>query len=199
MKFSIGLTGGIGSGKSTVARCFVDAGIEVIDTDAIAHALTRPGGAAIGAIRDEFGPAMITADGAMDRAKMRELVFTQANAKSRLQHILHPMIRAQAEQAAGLATSAYLVFDVPLLVESGQWRERVDRILVIDCSEETQIARAMARSHLDRATVQAIMASQATRAQRKSVADDIIDNDGSLADLRAQFMQLHLRYLELAA
>ena len=174
----VGLTGGIGSGKSTVARRFAALGALVVDTDALAHALTAPGGAAVPAIAAAFGPDMIAADGAMDRAKMRALVFGQPAQRQRLEAILHPMIgeatRAQASRAgAGQA----IVFDVPLLTESGTWRARVDRVLVVDCAEATQIARAVQRSGWTAEAVGRTIAQQASRAQRRAIADAVIFNE----------------------
>ena len=174
----VGLTGGIGSGKSTVARRFAALGALVVDTDALAHALTAPGGAAVPAIAAAFGPGMIAADGAMDRAKMRALVFGQPAQRQRLEAILHPMIgeatRAQASRAgAGQA----IVFDVPLLTESGTWRARVDRVLVVDCAEATQIARAVQRSGWTAEAVGRTIAQQASRAQRRAIADAVIFNE----------------------
>ena len=184
----IGLTGGIGSGKSTVARRLATLGALVVDTDALAHALTAPGGAAIAAIAQAFGADMIAADGAMDRAKMRALVFADPTQRQRLEAILHPMIasatRAQASRAgAGQA----VVFDVPLLAESGTWRARVDRVLVVDTSKATQVARVVQRSGWTADAVERAIAQQATRAQRRAIADAVIVNDGlSLAQLEAQ-------------
>jgi dephospho-CoA kinase len=175
----IGLTGGIGSGKSTVARRFAALGALVVDTDALAHALTAPGGDAIPAIAAAFGAGMIATDGAMDRAKMRALVFDQPAERHRLEAILHPMIaaatRAQASRAdAGQA----VVFDVPLLAESATWRARVDRVVVVDCAEATQIARVMQRSGWTADAVERAIAQQASRAQRRAIADAVIVNEG---------------------
>jgi dephospho-CoA kinase len=184
----IGLTGGIGSGKSTVARRLATLGALVVDTDALAHALTAPGGAAIAAIAQAFGADMMAADGAMDRAKMRALVFADPTQRQRLEAILHPMIasatRAQASRAgAGQA----VVFDVPLLAESGTWRARVDRVLVVDASPATQVARVVQRSGWTADAVERTIAQQATRAQRRAIADAVIVNDGlSLVQLEAQ-------------
>jgi len=175
---SIGLTGGIGSGKSSVARRLAAHGALVVDTDALAHALTAPGGAAIPAIAAAFGADMIAADGAMDRARMRALVFGDPSLRQRLEAILHPMIgdatRAQASRAAA---GQAVVFDVPLLTESGTWRARVDRVLVVDCSTATQVARVVARSGWTPEAVERAIAQQATRAQRRAIADAVILND----------------------
>lgn len=184
----IGLTGGIGSGKSTVARRFAALGALVVDTDALAHALTAPGGAALPAIAAAFGASMIGADGAMDRARMRALVFAHPAERERLEAILHPMIgdatRAQASRAdAGQA----VVFDVPLLAESGTWRARVDRVVVVDCAEATQVARVVERSRWTADAVERAIAQQASRAQRRAIADAVIVNEAlSLAQLDAE-------------
>lgn len=194
----IGLTGGIGSGKSRVADLFAERGAALIDTDLIAHEITAPGGAAIPALVEAFGPACLRADGAMDRDAMRALVFSDPTAKARLEAITHPLIREVTEQRAAQirvgGAHPYLIHVVPLLVESGRWRERVDRVLVVDCSEATQIARVMARNGFSREQVEAIMARQATRAQRLAVADDVIDNDGPVEALPAQVEALDRRY-----
>ena len=197
-RFSVGLTGGIGCGKSTVADLFADRGASLVDTDVIAHQLTVPGGAAMPALLQEFGAAFATPDGAMDRARMRELVFADPGARTRLEAILHPMIRTATVAAAEAATGAYLIYVVPLLVESGNWRTRVQRILAIDCQEATQIARVMARSGLAETQVKAIMAAQASRQQRLDAADDVIDNDGDLDALLPQVERLHRFYLAQA-
>jgi dephospho-CoA kinase len=198
MSFVVGLTGGIGSGKSAVGRLFEERGIAVIDTDAIAHQLTTPGGAAMPAIRAIFGDAVATADGALDRAAMRAIVFADPPARKRLEGILHPMIREESERRLAGADSPYAILMVPLLVESGSYRERVDRIAVVDCDVETQIARVMQRNGLARAEVERILAAQATREQRLEAAADVIDNDRSLADLEPQIERLHASYLALA-
>ena len=253
---TIGITGGIGSGKSAVADLFIRHGAALVDTDAIAHALTAPGGGAIGAIRQAFGDGMIAPDGRMDRAAMRARVFADPPERKRLEGILHPLIQQEAQRqlaalaGAGLQTAAshtadlqtadtagagmppgtapagkqtttgveradthtttveerpaplvhrppYVLVAVPLLVESGHWQQRVDRVLVVDCPEDVQVARVMARSGLAEAQVRAIMASQASREQRLAVADDVIDNGGSLQETAAQVAALHQRYLVL--
>ena len=196
--FSVGLTGGIGCGKTTVADLFGALGATLVDTDAIAHALTAPHGAAMPAILAEFGPDYATAEGAMDRAKMRELVFTQPGARARLEAILHPRIREATAAAAALASGPYVIFVVPLLIESGTWVERVSRVLAIDCSEATQVARVMARNQLSEAQVRAIMAAQVTRAERLAAADDVIVNDDGLDALAPQVERLHAFYLQEA-
>ncbi|MDB5952860.1 MAG: dephospho-CoA kinase, partial [Massilia sp.] len=166
----IGLTGGIGCGKTTVADMFAARGASVIDTDQIAHALTAPHGAAMPALLAEFGADFATPDGALDRARMRALVFADPGARTRLEAILHPRIREATAAAALLATGPYVIFAVPLLIESGSWRDRVTRVLAVDCVEATQVARVMARNALPEAQVRAIMAAQVTRAQRLAAA-----------------------------
>ncbi|WP_317204224.1 dephospho-CoA kinase [Janthinobacterium sp.] len=193
--FSVGLTGGIGCGKSTVADLFAARGASVVDTDLIAHALTGPGGAAMPALLAEFGPVCADANGALDRARMRALVFSEPAAKARLEAILHPRIRAATLAAADRADGSYVIFAVPLLVESGGWRERVERVLVIDCPESLQIARVVARNGLPEAQVKAIMATQASRPARLAAADDVIVNDGDIAALEPQIERLHRLYL----
>jgi len=199
--FAVGLTGGIGSGKSAVADHFAALGAAIVDTDAIAHALTAPGGAAIAAIVREFGADCLDDRGALDRRRMRERVFGDAQAKAKLEAILHPRIReaALAAAASAAAVAPYVVFVVPLLVESGAWRDRVDRLLVIDCSQATQEARVCARSGLDRALARRIIAQQASRAERLAAADDVLVNEGTLAQLAPRVQRLHARYNALAA
>lgn len=198
LTFSVGLTGGIGCGKTTVADMFAELGAAVIDTDVIAHSLTAPHGAAMPALIAEFGEEFATPDGALDRAKMRALVFTDATARARLEGILHPRIREATAAAAAIASGDYVIFVVPLLIESGSWRERVTRVLAIDCPEEIQVARVMARSGISEEQVRAIMAAQVTREQRRAAADDIILNDDGLAALRPQVELLHAMYLSQA-
>ncbi len=199
MSIVIGLTGGIGSGKSAVADLFAERGIAVVDTDAIAHALTAPSGAAMPAIRAEFGNGVAGADGALDRAAMRGIVFADPAARKRLEAILHPMIRIESERRLAAASSPYAILMVPLLIESGAYRERVKRIAVVDCAEATQIARVMERNGLARREVERILAAQASRAERLAAADDVIDNDGALQRLAPQIERLHVSYLALAA
>ncbi len=199
MPYVVGLTGGIGSGKSAVAEIFAALGAAVVDTDAIAHALTAPAGQAIPAIRQAFGSAVVAPDGTMDRVAMRRMVFGDAAAKARLEAILHPLIRAELTQQCKQANAPYVVLVVPLLIESGTYRERVNRLLVVDCAEQTQIERTMARSGLSAEEVRAIMATQASRTQRLTAADDLIDNDGPREALGAQVARLHRDYLRHAA
>ncbi|MFA4970856.1 MAG: dephospho-CoA kinase [Sulfuritalea sp.] len=200
MTFVVGLTGGIGSGKSAVADLFAARGVLVIDTDAIAHSLTAPGGAAMPAICAEFGDGAAGADGALDRAAMRAIVFTDPSARKRLEAILHPLIRSESERrlAENAAGSSYAILMVPLLIEAGDYRKRVDRIAVVDCAEATQIDRVMQRNGLARSEIERILAAQATRAERLAAADDVIDNDGDLAALPPQIERLHVNYLALA-
>ncbi|MCS6944296.1 MAG: dephospho-CoA kinase [Sutterellaceae bacterium] len=199
--FAVGLTGGIGSGKSTVAALLQERGAAVIDTDALAHELTAAGGAAMPAIRAAFGDEYLTAEGALDRARMRALVFGSPPAKRQLEAILHPRIRALAlaRAAAAAVQAPYVVLVVPLLIESENWRERVARVLVVDCSEATQIARVTRRSRLTPPQVQAIISQQASRAARIAAADDVLFNDGAQTDLPARVARLHALYLQLAA
>ena len=198
LAFSVGLTGGIGCGKTTVADMFAALGAATIDTDQIAHALTAPHGAAMPALLAEFGDDFATPDGALDRAKMRALVFTDDTARARLEGILHPRIREATAAAAAIATGDYVMFVVPLLIESGSWRERVTRVLAIDCPIEVQVARVMARNGLPEAQVRAIMAAQVSREERRAAADDIILNDDGLDALRPQVEALHALYLSLS-
>lgn len=187
----LGLTGGIGSGKSTVAAALAALGASVIDTDAIARSLTQPGGAAIAAIAAQFGAEFVDASGALDRSRMRELAFADPAARQRLEAILHPLIRAETARQAEAAQGTAIVFDVPLLIESGRWREQVDRVLVVDCREATQVERVMARSGWTREAVQAVLAQQASRRSRRAGADAVIYNDGlSHEELRAEVRAL---------
>ncbi|RQO34912.1 dephospho-CoA kinase [Herminiimonas sp. KBW02] len=197
-RFSVGLTGGIGSGKSTVADLFAEQGAAVVDTDLIAHQLTAPDGAAIPAIRAAFGAGLILPDGAMDRAAMRERVFADPNDKKRLEAILFPLIRQFTRAAADQAEGPYLLFVVPLLVESGLWQQRVSRVLTVDCPEEVQIRRVMQRNKLSEQQVRAIIASQASRAERLAAANDVINNEGDSTALLPQVLELHRHYLKLA-
>ncbi|MBE7420614.1 MAG: dephospho-CoA kinase [Ideonella sp.] len=183
----IGLTGGIGSGKSTVAAVWSSLGARLVDTDGIARSLTAPGGDAIAALRSAFGSDIIDADGALDRDRMRALAFADSTARRRLEAILHPMIGTRAMQQAVSAGGATVVFDVPLLTESSHWRARCERIVVVDCSEQTQIERVMRRSGWRAEQVRGVIAQQATRVARRAIADAVIDNDRlSLSELRAQ-------------
>ena len=198
MTFVVGLTGGIGSGKSVVAELFARRGITVVDTDAIAHRLTAPGGGAIEAIRESFGSDFITPEGALDRARMRALVFRDPQSKRRLECILHPRIRAESSTKIAAAGSPYVILVVPLLVEAGADPTRYQRVVVVDCNEDDQIQRVMRRSQLSDDEVRRIMASQAGRQERLDAADDVVDNGEALDDLEPQVEKLHRRYLALA-
>ena len=195
----IGLTGGIGSGKSAVADMLREWGAAVIDADAVAHELTASGGGAIEAIRAAFGEAVITADGALDRSRMRELAFADPAQRARLEAILHPLIGARLRALARTLPGPYVVLVVPLLVESlARWRERVDRIVVVDCAPELQVSRVMRRSGLEAGQVRSILRAQATREQRLAAADEVIDNSADLDSLRRQALELHRRMLQRA-
>ena len=174
----LGLTGGIGSGKSTVAAMLVACGAVLVDTDAIAHALTASCGAALPALANEFGAGIIAADGSMDRGRMRELAFGDPSARHRLEAILHPMIGTEATRQAGLADARPVVFDVPLLAASSHWRQRVGRVLVVDCLETTQVQRVTQRSGWSEEQVIRVIAQQSTRPARRAIADAVIFNDG---------------------
>ena len=195
MSFVVGLTGGLGCGKSTVADLFAKLGAGIIDTDSIAHHLTQAGGDAIAAIRNAFGEPYLTEAGALDRAKMRSLIFSDIAAKRRLELILHPLIlehtKAQLHQ---LRTMPYLIAVVPLLPESPAFRQLVQRVLVVDCGEDTQITRVIGRSGMTTPEIRAIIATQTPRADRLKLADDVIHNDGYLENLAKQVAVLHQRY-----
>lgn len=194
----LGLTGGIGSGKSTVAAMLAELGAAVVDADAIARALTAPQGAAMPAIRQAFGPDYLTPEGALDRVRMRALAYADPAARQRLEGIIHPLVSQQAlqqAQAAEQAGARCVVFDIPLLAESGHWRQRLHRVLVVDCQPETQIQRVMQRSALTREEVQRILASQADRPRRLRCADHVLCNEGmGLAELRALLQQMASRF-----
>lgn len=194
--FKIGLTGGIGSGKSRVADFFAEWGAAVVDTDVIAHELTAPGGAAIEPIRHHFGPDVIAPTGALDREAMRDLVFASPEARHQLEAIIHPLIGTVTKRRADSAQGCYLVFVVPLLVESGRWRDKVDRICVVDCDPATQVARVKARSGLTSEAIGRIMSAQASREARLAVADDVVLNDAhtSIEELERRARDLHIRW-----
>ncbi|BAK78262.1 dephospho-CoA kinase [Pseudogulbenkiania sp. NH8B] len=195
----VGLTGGIGSGKTAAARCFAAQGVAVVDTDELSHALTAPGGRAIPTLVARFGPDFQRADGALDRLRMRELVFRQPSARRELEAILHPMILEDSLAALAGAQGPYAVLVVPLLFESQAYRDVVDRTLLIDCDEEVQVARVMQRSGLSESQVHAIMATQMPRGDKRRLADDIIDNSGSLSELALQVEAKHRYYLSSLA
>ncbi|MGE5161547.1 MAG: dephospho-CoA kinase [Betaproteobacteria bacterium] len=199
--FSVGLTGGVGSGKSTIGGMLSRRGAGIVDADAIAHELTQAGGAAIGALRAAFGDRAIAGDGSLDRSWMRARAFADAGARTLLESILHPLIRAASDrraEAQAAAGSPYVVFVIPLLVESGDARGRFDRILVVDCSEATQIARVCQRPGIDASIARAILAAQSTRERRLEAADDVLFNEAPLAEIEARVDRLHQRYLDLA-
>lgn len=201
MNLVIGLTGGIGSGKSTVADLFAECGVSVVDTDIIAHELTAHQGAAMPAIEAAFGTSVIGADGSLDRTAMRRLAFSDPHAKKILEAILHPMIRSESSMRCrrpGQTHTPYTLLVVPLLIESGSYRDQVNRVLVVDCYEEIQIARVMARSGLSSTEVRDIMATQLSRTKRLAAADDIVTNNNGLEELPSQIGVLHQRYLALA-
>ena len=193
----IGLTGGIGSGKSTVAAMLVAEGAVLVDTDAIARRIAQPAGVAMPALEDAFGRGVIAADGGLDRAAMRQLVFADSSAKKRLESILHPLIGAETERmASGAGPDAVVAFDVPLLVESGRWRALVDRVLVVDATEETQLRRVVARSGWTPDAVRAVIAQQAPRRLRRAAADAVIFNESlSLEELGAEVRSLWKRWV----
>ncbi len=196
MRFQLGLTGGIGSGKSTVAGMLAERGAAIIDADAISRATTAVGGAAMDAVRAQFGPEFVAADGSLDRARMRDLVFQDPTARQRLEAIVHPLVAAETERQAQVAQDQgkrWLGFDVPLLAESARWRDRVDKVLVVDCSPETQVHRVVARNGLGPDEVRSIIAAQTSREKRLAIADWVIVNEGlSLAELRKQVNALPL-------
>lgn len=199
--FAVGLTGGIGSGKSLVADQLALAGAAVIDADRLAHQATAPAGAAIEAIRARFGADMITSEGALDRAAMRSLVFSDPAAKRELEAIVHPLVRQAAlDQACDSAKSGapYVVFAIPLLVESGDWLRRIDRLLLVDCPAEEQLRRVMRRSALAATQVRAIIDQQASRQRRLAAAQDVLFNGGGLDLVPARVARLHAAYIALA-
>ncbi len=196
--YCVGLTGGFGCGKSTVAELFSTLGAGIVDTDAISHALTAAGGAALPDLFAAFGDAYRQADGALDRRRMREKVFADAGARRALEAILHPRIRAQAARQIAMSNAPYVLLVVPLLIESGHYADLLDRILVVDCEPGQQLQRAMHRDGMSEAQARAVLAAQASRSARLALADDVIDNSGARGDLAEKVRQLHDRYLELA-
>jgi dephospho-CoA kinase len=197
MVFCVGLTGGIGCGKSLAAEMFAELGAAIVDTDAISRELTAPGGEAIPAIEKAFGKAYVQPNGSLDRAAMRKLVFADADAKARLESILHPLIRAKSRALIDTANAPYAMLVVPLLLETGAYRDVVNRVLVVDCDEARQIERVMARG-LSENEVRSIIRAQIDRTERLKQADDVITNDGDINELQEQVRTLHPRYLELA-
>ena len=198
MVFTVGLTGGIGSGKTTVAELFLSQGAGLVDTDEISRRLTAPAQPAIAEIARKFGPQFVAEDGSLDRVRMRNLVFADLSARKDLEAIVHPLIRQESTRQIQESTAPYVVVVVPLLIETGAYRGMIGRILVVDCEPETQVRRVMERSRLSRNEVLSIIASQVSRQQRLREADDIIQNDDDLESLPAQVNPLHLRYLGLA-
>jgi dephospho-CoA kinase len=198
VKFVVGITGGIGSGKSAAAEEFARLGATVVDTDLIARELTETGGAALPHIKSLFGAAFITQHGAMDRDAMRKHVFSDPAAKQALEKLLHPMIRAEADRRIAGSTGPYVIYVVPLLIESGGQRDRVQRILVVDAPEDLQVERVRTRSGLSDKEIRSIIAQQAARQARLAVADDVIENSGSLDALRKQVAALDARYRKMA-
>jgi len=198
MPFCVGLTGGIGSGKSVASDMFAELGAGVVDTDEISRALTAPGGAAIAPIKESFGAEFVAADGGLERARMRGLVFGDADAKRKLEGILHPRIRSRIRADVAAARQPYVIAVIPLLFETGAYLDLLQRVLVVDCEESEQVRRASARSGLSAQEVQAIMAAQLPRTERLKRADDVLRNDCGLPALRKQVARLHAQYLDLA-
>ena len=198
MPYTVGLTGGIGSGKSVVASLFEKLGAAVVDTDVIAHQLTEAGGAAISAIQAQFGGDYLNADGSLNRSAMRQRVYSDPNAKQALENILHPMIRQRVDAEIATRQAQYVMLAVPLLVETGAYRDRVERVVVVDCSEELQLTRTAARSKLSSAEIKSIMATQAARAERLRHANDIILNNGELGSLSIPVAVIDQRLRALA-
>lgn len=199
LKLVIGLTGGIGSGKSTVAQMFAELGAEVIDTDEISHRLTAVNGQAMPLIAQVFGQDVVAADGSLDRAAMRQRIFADVSARKKLEDILHPLIREEVGRLLHQSkTTPYTIVVAPLLVETGAYQPLLQRVLVVDCPEPLQIQRAAARSHLDENTVRQIMAAQCSREQRLAAADDMILNENGLDKLRQEVLSTHKKYIALA-
>src|SRR5689334_1666453 len=198
MPFCVGLTGGIGSGKTAASEIFRELGALVVDTDEISRNLTAARGAAMPDIRERFGSAYVAPDGSLDRKRVRELVFRDPAAKAKLEAVLHPLIREQSRKGVSDSKQPYVILVVPLLLETGAYRDLVQRVLVADCSEERQVERATRRSGLSADEIRAIMASQLPRAARLERADDVLDNDGDLSSLRRQVEKLHAGYLAQA-
>lgn len=198
MTFVVGLTGGIGCGKSSASEIFSDLGIDVIDTDVISRELTQSGGSAIRMIQNTFGDAFITADGSLDRNKMRNLIFSRGDARLKLEEILHPLILEETFLQAKQTYSPYIIIVIPLLFETNDYDNIVQRTVVVDCDEPQQLSRTMTRSHLSEEKVRAIMVTQFSREARLKKADDIIINNQDIDHLRMQVLQLHYKYLMLS-
>lgn len=198
MTFIVGLTGGIGCGKSSASQFFSDLGIDVIDTDVIARKLTKPHGLAISLILNTFGDTLFAADGSLDREKMRNLIFSDSDSRLKLEKILHPLILKETVQQIAQTKSSYIIIVVPLLFETNDYDNIIQRILIVDCEEQQQILRTIARSNLSEQQVRAIMAAQISRKARLQKADDIIINNQDIDYLKAQVNQLHHKYLNLA-
>lgn len=198
MTFCVGLTGGIGCGKSKATEMFAALGAAIVDTDEISRELTGAGGRAVPQLEAAFGPEYVTRDGALDRARMRALVFSDATAKRKLEAILHPLIRAESRERIARARAPYVIVVVPLLFETGAYDDLLNRVVVVDCDEAQQVARTMARSGLTEAEVRAIMRTQLARGERLARADDVLRNDGDIDALRSPVHALHERYLTAA-
>ena len=195
--FTVGLTGGIGSGKSTVAGIFAELGVEIIDADVVARDVVGPPSTALDAIRARYGAEILTADGALDRPRMRQLVFADEAERAWLEDLLHPLIEERIRQGIAACESAYCILVSPLLLETSQ-RRLVDRVLVVDVSRQTQLQRSLLRDQSERATIEAIIDAQASREERLRAADDVIDNEGAKNSLTAHVRELHARYLSLS-
>ncbi|EGT3574608.1 dephospho-CoA kinase [Citrobacter amalonaticus] len=198
MRYTVALTGGIGSGKSTVANAFADLGIQIIDADIIARQVVEPGTPALDAIAAHFGPELIAVDGTLHRRLLRERIFADPQEKAWLSALLHPLIQQETQRQLQQVTSAYVLWVVPLLVENGLYRQ-ANRVLVVDVTPETQLSRTMQRDDVTRAHVEQILAAQASREARLAVADDVIDNNGAPDSIMSDVARLHARYLQLAS
>jgi dephospho-CoA kinase len=198
MPYTVGLTGGIGSGKTTIARLFEGLDVDIIDTDAIAHSLTGPKGSAMPAVQSQFGVDFLSPDGSLKRTAMRQRVFSDPDAKRNLEAILHPMIRSEVGALLSRSAGPYVVLAIPLLIETGTYRDRVERVLVVDCEEGQQVRRAQERSKLSESDVRNVMAAQVDRIERLRHADDIILNNGELAQLLPAVAVLDHRFRALA-
>lgn len=195
MTFCVGLTGGIGCGKTAATDMFAALGAGVVDTDVISRELTAAGGGAMDAIASQFGDEYVQSDGSLDRARMRALVFSDADAKRRLESVLHPLIRSTSRERIAASQAPYVLLVVPLLLETGSYAELLDRVLVVDCDESRQVERVVARSGIDEQEVRRIMAAQLKRGDRLARADDVLRNDGDISELRLQVERLHADYL----